>query len=80
MGVESEGAVASIKGHCYWASAVHSFLQSFLIPLRHIRITLHKEHELTSTAKTTQLSGIAVVLVIWLQRHASRAADVQTSE
>ena len=43
MGVESEGAVAGIKGDRHGAPAVHSFLQSFLITLRHKRIPLQRD-------------------------------------
>lgn len=41
MGIEPEGGVASIKGHCQRPSAGHSLLQSFLIALRHKCIPLH---------------------------------------
>lgn len=67
MRVESERAVAGIKRHCYGASAVHSFLQSIFITLRHKCITLHQAHKMMSSAETTYSSDISVVLVKWIK-------------
>ena len=59
MGVEPEGGVASIQGHGQRPSAVHSFLQSFLIVLWHKCISLQR-HLLTRQRKLERIHNVAL--------------------